>query len=287
MENNCVLLQSYIVNAMARLARRQSGTGIYHVMLRGINRQNIFEDEEDYLRLLGCLRALCIRHDDNGMPLPELCTIYAYCLMSNHVHLLIQEKEESIGETIKRLGVSYARYYNKKYDRNGHLFQDRFKSEPVNEMSYFLILMRYIHQNPVKAGLVVNIRDYPWSSWKEYERHTTVNNGLCKTSSVIKRIPFAELKAFVETPVDESLHILDVENDGRFSVSDENLRTILKESYGMEHPNELQSLEKEQRNVVLTNLCLAGGGIRQIARITGISFGVVQKIKRKTDERKM
>ena len=62
---------------------------------------------------------------------------------SNHVHLLIREREESVSDTIKRLGVSYSHYYNKKYERTGHLFQDHFKSEPVNDMNYFVTLLRY------------------------------------------------------------------------------------------------------------------------------------------------
>ena len=271
---------------MARLARRHSGTGIYHVMLRGNNRQDIFEDDEDYQRMLSCLRGLCERYDDNGARLPALCSLYAYCLMSNHVHLLIQEKEERIGETIKRLVVAYARYYNKKYNRNGHLFQDRFRSEPVNDMSYFLVLLRYIHQNPIKAGLTNNLHDYPWSSWREYEQHDVNVNSVCNVGTVIKRISFGELKEFAETPVGDSLHILDIDNDGRFVVSDENLRCILRESYGIDDSNQLTKIDKQQRNSILENLCSTGASLRQLSRVTGVSFGIIQKIKKAMDNDK-
>ena len=102
MQKKYILLQSLILIAMARLARQQSGTGIYHVMLRGINRQNIFEDDEDFQRMVGSLYALCHRFDEEGNRLPGLCSFYAYCIMSNHVHLLLQEKEESIGQKISK-----------------------------------------------------------------------------------------------------------------------------------------------------------------------------------------
>ena len=138
---------------MPRQERTKSGTGIYHVMLRGINKQDIFEDDEDYLQMTSCLQGLTERYDENGVTVEPLCTIYSYCLMSNHLHLLIREQEEDISSVMKRLGVAYAYYFNKKYQRNGHLFQDRFRSEPVNTMDYFVTLMRYIHQNPLKAGL--------------------------------------------------------------------------------------------------------------------------------------
>ena len=80
--------------------------------------------------------------------------LYAYCLMSNHIHLLIRERKDTIGMAIKRIASSYVYYYNHKYSRDGHLFRERFKSETVNDMAYFLALLRYIHQNPVKVGMV-------------------------------------------------------------------------------------------------------------------------------------
>ena len=134
---------------MPRQPRQTSGTDIYHVMMRGINRQDIFEDQEDYVRFLTFMQQMLEPLDDLGNHQPSLCTFYAYCLMSNHVHLLLRERTESISISLKRLTVSYAAYYNKRYQRVGHLFQDRFKSEPVNDIEYFVTLLRYVHQNPV------------------------------------------------------------------------------------------------------------------------------------------
>ena len=86
---------------MARQLRKKSETGVYHVMLRGINRQDIFEDEGDYQQMVSILRGLVDRCDEHKVQLPPLCTFYAYCLMSNHVHLLIQEREENISDVAK------------------------------------------------------------------------------------------------------------------------------------------------------------------------------------------
>jgi REP element-mobilizing transposase RayT len=130
---------------MPRQRRKTSATGIYHVMLRGINRQDIFQDDDDYVRMLTSLRLQTDRYDEHGNNLPPSCQIYAYCLMSNHIHLLLREESENVADTVKRIGISYATYFNRKYGRNGHLFQDRFKSEPVNDITYFLVLLRYIH----------------------------------------------------------------------------------------------------------------------------------------------
>ena len=111
-------------------------------MLRGINRQQIFEDAEDchkFLTILTEYKAQC------GY------SIYAYCLMGNHIHLLLKEGTESLEQVFKRVCGKFVYWYNAKYQRTGHLFQDRFKSEPVDTEAYLQTVIRYIHQNPVIA----------------------------------------------------------------------------------------------------------------------------------------
>ena len=105
------------VVTLARYARRKSESGIYHIMLRGINRQDIFEDEEDKKRFIET-----IKHYKTV----SQYEMYGYCLMSNHVHLLVGEKDESLAAAIKRISGSYVYWYNKKYGRCGHLFQERY-----------------------------------------------------------------------------------------------------------------------------------------------------------------
>ena len=125
--------------------------------------------------------------------------------MSNHVHLLLRVNQEDIGSTIKHLTVMYAMYYNQKYSRSGHVFQDRFKSEPVNDMAYFVTLLRYIHQNPTKAGMVSKVGDYDWCSWKEYTGEVPGALGLCATNAILKRMSLDELKELVEAPLDDDV----------------------------------------------------------------------------------
>lgn len=84
---------------MARQARKESSTGIFHVMMRGINHQNIFEEPEDYYQFIATLDRMRVHYDEDGSPSGINCTYYAYCLMSKHFHLLIREREERVGET--------------------------------------------------------------------------------------------------------------------------------------------------------------------------------------------
>lgn len=144
---------------MPRQARKVSKTGIYHIMLRGINRQRVFQDDEDCCVFINSIRKVKTK---------SKFELYAYCIMGNHVHLLLREKDEPVSLIMQRVCSSFVYWYNIKHDRFGHLFQERFKSEAVENDKYLLTVLRYIHQNPVKAKIVEQIKDYRWSSYHEY-----------------------------------------------------------------------------------------------------------------------
>ena len=144
---------------MPRYARMKAGSGIYHVMVRGINRQAIFEDDEDRDKFIDILEKLMLEGS---------AAMLGYCLMSNHVHLLLREGKDPLDRTLKRIGVPYAFYFNRKYARSGHLFQDRFKSEPIYDDAHLATVIRYVHMNPVKAEIVKSPEDYQLSSFRAY-----------------------------------------------------------------------------------------------------------------------
>lgn len=257
---------------MTRPLRTNSTTGIYHVMLRGINRQIIFEHEGDYVRFKRLLMQMTSTTDEQGNPMPPLCTLYAYCLMPNHVHLLIQEKNETISNVIKRIAAAYALYYNKKYEHFGHLFQDRFKSEPVENEAYFITLLRYIHQNPVAGGLCKHMDEYAWSSWNEYIGHAF---GVCSINPVFKRIAREELIEMVNEPLPKTVSILDFDKR-KGSVTDDEISEYLTDTYGLRHPCDLQLYSRERRNDILHAAKQNGATIRQLSRLTGLSERIVR-----------
>lgn len=149
------------VITMPRVRREKSESGIYHIMVRGIDKMNIFLDREDRYRYLDTLQRYLVLETHHY-------ELYAFCLMSNHVHLLIKEFEASASILMQSVGVSYAYYFNQKYARIGHLFQDRYRSEVIDSDPYFLACCRYIHNNPVAAGLVSLPEAYQWSSYGAY-----------------------------------------------------------------------------------------------------------------------
>lgn len=152
---------------MARKPREISMTGVYHVCLRGVNKQRIFEYPEDYegfFRILNTTMHKDKLGQDVETPNYDL---FAYCLMDNHVHLLIGTRTLSIGDVIRRIAASYAQFFNYRYKRVGHLFQDRFRSEVCHDAKYFYTLLTYIHNNPVKSGVCKYPDQYRYSSYDE------------------------------------------------------------------------------------------------------------------------
>ncbi|CVK21085.1 REP-associated tyrosine transposase [Sporomusa sphaeroides] len=255
---------------MARCAREKSVSGIYHIMMRGINRQDIFLDEDDRCRFLEIIK----RVQESGS-----CSIYGYCLMNNHIHLLLQEKEEELSIIMKRIGTSYAWRYNKKYDRVGHVFQNRFQSEPVDTEAYLLGVLRYIHNNPVKAKLVAKPEDYQWSSCQAYYQGQD-SSGLVNTPFVL-----SILNGNGEAAIKQFADFMHQENADQFMdfkvkqrKSDDDLAQAIKEQLNGQPIELLQNMDIAMRNKIIREIKeLEGVTQRQIARVTGIHQSIIFK----------
>jgi len=130
---------------------------IYHVINRGNNRQAIFLEDDDYERYLGVVYRFKKAYEFE---------LYAYCLMTNHVHLLIRVGEKAnISKIMQSITLAHTKHYHFKYRSSGHVWQGRVKSPIVSSDDYLLDVMRYIERNPVKAGMVQRVEDYRWSSY--------------------------------------------------------------------------------------------------------------------------
>ena len=232
---------------MPRTARVVGDSGIYHVMLRGINRQRIFEDDEDRDRFLDILKKA---KEKDGFDL------IAWCLMPNHMHLLIHENDVKLETIFRRIGASYVYWYNAKYVRTGHLFQDRFKSEPVEDDAYFLTVIRYIHRNPVKAGLCEKPEAYAYSSLKNYFE----KDGLHDSQMVLEMMDEAQFKAWNAQAVEEKC--MDMADQPRKRLTDSRAWDVIRRGSGCETTAEFQGLERSKRDEVLRKALKEGVSIR-------------------------
>ncbi|HAR39696.1 MAG TPA: hypothetical protein DCS09_14640 [Porphyromonadaceae bacterium] len=142
---------------MPRQARLDVPGALHHIMVRGINKADIFDDDQD--------RTLFIERLGDTVAEGQ-CTVYAWALMSNHVHILFKSGKQGISSIMRKLLTWYAQYYNRRHKRTGHLFENRYKSILCDEDNYLLALVRYIHLNPLRAGIVKTSEElnrYPWS----------------------------------------------------------------------------------------------------------------------------
>ncbi len=143
---------------MSRVKRKLSNSKVYHIILKGVDSQNIFYDNQDRNFFLKQISKT--KKEFNYI-------VYAYCLMINHVHMVISVKDDFLSKSMQSLIIRYVRYFNSKYMRTGTLIQGRFKSKCVENREYFLEVCRYVHRNPEKAG-IANTQNYKWSSYNEY-----------------------------------------------------------------------------------------------------------------------
>jgi REP element-mobilizing transposase RayT len=144
---------------MARKPRIEIEGGLYHLITRGNNRRRIFDDENDYQKMLKLI-------GDTKTKLPFY--LYSYSLMPNHIHMLVERQETAISRIMHRVLNGYSRYYNRKNRRVGHLFQRRYKAILCQSDQYLAELVRYIHLNPVRAKIVSNPAAYRYSSHRAY-----------------------------------------------------------------------------------------------------------------------
>jgi REP element-mobilizing transposase RayT len=248
---------------MPRTIRRASTTGIYHALLRGINQQRIFEDDDDrefFLRKIEEIKEQC------GI------TLFAYCLMSNHLHLLIRQGTEPLSLFFRRLGAAYVYRFNHKYDRSGHLFQDRFKSEPVEDDAYFLAVLSYIFQNPVRAGICREADGYRWSSL----RLLNEKNIIIDWTELFAIVPEPELRALAKQPLmSDPFTVTARGRQPRYS--DEEAVLLIKEVSGAETGSQFQKLEAEQQCLSILALYERRVSVRQMARLSGLSKGVIER----------
>jgi Transposase and inactivated derivatives len=233
-------------------------------MLRGVNRCAIFLEDADYRRFL---RVLSVAVELSG------CHVLAYCLMPNHVHLVLRTGEEQIGQVMKRIGVRYVGWFNLKYLRVGHLFQDRFRSEPVDTDSYLVTLLRYLWNNPVEAGLVERAEDYPWSS----RRH------LGTAGSVVDHAELEGLVAVgqwdeIATPRPLSPELRH-RAGRRPRIADDDAQLMLVRACGAADTRQFADLPAPVQRRAIGELYARAVSYRQLARLTGLSVTQVRRLQ--------
>lgn len=258
---------------MPRLARNDNKTitNTYHIISRGINKQDLFLEEQDKNKFYKIIKDTKEKYKFE---------LYSYVIMNNHVHLIIHDKNDEMSKIMHRLCAVYAMYFNKKYERVGHVFQNRFKNICIDTEIYLLNLVRYIHQNPEKDG-ICNMQQYKWSSYNDY-----IN---CKKNEITD-INFV-LSLFDEQKIDtaiEKFKIFHKQSETSFSdrnlefdnvLTDDDASEIIRRSLNLDNLLLIQNFNTAIRNEMIYNISQIDKiYTKQISRILGMSERNIQRI---------
>lgn len=260
---------------MPRLPRRVAESGFYHVVLYANGRQNLFEEDADRLAFLDMFVEAARKHG---------VSILAWCLMANHIHLLLEDPDDCLSELMRSLATRYAQRFNRRGGHAGHVFRGRFYSSPVEGEAYLLEAMRYIHNNPAKAGICA-AEDYPWSSYHEYagtpDRADTGRTGTGRTGAPDRTDTGLLLEmlggreAFVR--FSSSSERVRYRPPARPRLADAAAEEVAREVLGPLTASELKGQEQARRNALLCELREAGLSVRQVERLTGIGRGTITR----------
>ena len=243
-------------------------TGFYHVSARGIGKQIIFETDDDRWEFLELMRDCC--HDAQ-------VTIVAWCLMGDHVDLVLLDYEDEMSAAMQRLLLTYARRFNKRTGRTGHLFRDRFERRSLDTDWQVMEAIRSVHVDPQEAGIAL-IERYPWSSFAEYLRmyDGDVAKSFSDPSTVLELFGSAEgfIAYSLETldGSDPVIHDMDETEWERHTFADKMAKRL-----GVPL-NELKTVAPSRRDGIIFALHDGGYAVREIERYTGISKSTVSRI---------
>jgi len=247
---------------------RVEACGYHHVYNRGVAKSDIFLENEDKEIFLDILGEVSKEYRFN---------IHSFCLMDNHYHLLLENKKENLSDGMRQINSKYASYFNKKYKRVGHLWQDRFKSWYVLNETYLFTLFKYIEQNPVKANMTKKIGEYRYSA-----TYSILKDGVppfLQNSFVLRDYHIQELFDMLEISLSE----IEIENIDKFH------KTRYKEVDGVIEPIKkieltkyfLHVSSKEERNLAILKAYKEDYTKSEIARELSLSVAGVSKILKK------
>ena len=248
---------------MARKAREKRPGAVYHVLMRGGEKKALLQTENDCAYFVSQVRKY---REDSDLEL------FGFCLLPDHVHLLVRENSDDMGTFFRKLATSYACHYNLKRKRAGHVFQDRYRTQILDGDEAFVSALRAIHTEPVRLGLCERAEDYPWSSLGDYLG--TAEDVLTDTVYALS-LSTAETLAsgqgrvefdFLAEPVYE-----------RKPLTDRQAEKIMKKVAHAKKLMALPVMSRKMRNAWLRRLRKEGMSVSQISRFTGLGRNIVSR----------
>ena len=290
---------------MSIIRREKSRIGMYHVLAQGAGNHELFHDDEDYQVFVEYLARLMKEAwaEDDEPDRPYFHT-YAYCLTPKQFRLIVKEEKYQVSAIMQSISQLYSRYYSGKYNSYGPLYRRRYYSEPINDPERLEVVMRYVHQEPLRLGLSVNkpqitqitqikeapnevqgsgftvhdLDEWAWSSWHEYVGLESDLPMVCEKPDACQNLASEQWRELLSKPLPEGTKCLEPKEYRAPKPTETQVLGMVRLMTTATNWTEFNAFPKDERLKTIKQLLQNGASIRQMEKLTGIGRGVIQNL---------
>ena len=260
---------------MSIIKREKSRIGVYHVLAQGAGNHELFHDDEDYQVFVEYLARLMKEAwaEDDEPDRPYFHT-YAYCLTPKQFRLIVKEEKYQVGAIMQSISQLYSRYYSSKYNNYGPLYRRRYYSEPINDDERMKVVMRYVHQEPLRLGL----GEWAWSSWHEYVGLGSDLPIVCEKPDACHDLTAKQWQRLLSSPLPAGTKCLEPKEYRTPKPTETQVLSMVRLLTAATTWDEFRAIPRDEKLKTIKQLLQNGASIRQMERLTGIGRGVIQNL---------
>ena len=275
---------------MSIIRREKSKIGMYHVLVQGAGNNELFHDDEDYQVFVEYLAKLMKEAwaEDDEPERPYFHT-YAYCLTPKQFRLIVKEEKYQVSAIMQSISQLYSRYYSGKYNSYGPLYRRRYYSEPINDEERLEVVMRYVHQEPMKlgpqiaqisqnGGMTEALDEWAWSSWHEYVGQESDLPMVCEKPDACQDLTAEQWRELLSKPLPEGTKCLEPKEYRAPKPTETQVLGMIRLLTTATTWDEFKVISKDEKLKTIKQLLLNGASIRQMEKLTGIGRGVIQNL---------
>ena len=275
---------------MSIIRREKSRIGVYHVLVQGAGNHELFHDDEDYqvfVEYLGRLMKEAWAEDDE--PDRPYFHTYAYCLTPKQFRLIVKEEKYQVSAIMQSISQLYSRYYSGKYNSYGPLYRRRYYSEPINDEERMEVVMRYVHQEPQRLGIIKepqitqiarkdDLDEWEWSSWHEYVGLGSDLPTVCEKPDACKDLTEEQWREVLSRPLPEGTKCLEPKEYRAPKPTETQVLGMVRLMTTATTWDEFKAIPKDEKLKTIKQLLQNGASIRQMEKLTGIGRGIIQNL---------
>ena len=264
---------------MSIIRREKSKIGMYHVLAQGAGNNELFHDDEDYQVFVEYLAKLMKEawEKDDEPDRPYFHT-YAYCLTPKQFRLIVKEEKYNVSAIMQSISQLYSRYFSGKYNSYGPLYRRRYYSEPINDGERMEVVMRYVHQEPLRHGLAENLDEYSYSSWHEYVELGSDLPVVCEKPGYCLQLTKEQWRKLLSKALPEGTKCLEPKEYRVPKPTETQVLSMVRLMTTATTWDEFKTIPRDEKLNTIKHLLQNGASIRQMEKLTGIGRGIIQNL---------